>query len=250
MSQPNATLQVMKKIVLYGLTTIALAAILLAVFWQSITTTLAWYVLSYSSNDNQALQLVPEPATALQPTEFTGDRLRFNTLNLAVLASSTPQWRNSSSTVVVTLSERNAAYFVGTMTPFASEFIKNPNFSDDYKERICITGHTASNPCETNLGFVQTLLSSSPADVSLFSFRTTKINHSIFISLKDLYIAPDTKVIYEITSETFTGYLTYSPTASLAFLFGVDGSEYELSFLSMSEAEVLEILNNTSIEAN
>lgn len=250
MSQPSATLQVMKKIVLYGCATFIFIAILLAVFWQSITATLAWYVLSYTTSDNGALYLIPIPAATLQPTDFAGETLRFNTLHVPVLASSTVQWRNSSSTVVVTLDNRNAAYYVGTITPFASEFVRNPNLSTDYKERLCVKREASINPCESNQGFIQTLLTTSPETVSLFSFRTKKITHSIFVSLKDLYIAPDTQTIYELKSDTFTGYLTYSPTTSLAFLFTADGAGYELSFLSMSEGEVLEILNNTTIKTN
>ncbi|MFT5832179.1 MAG: hypothetical protein ACI9SY_000562 [Candidatus Paceibacteria bacterium] len=221
-------------------------------FWPTIATTLGWYTLSYVTNDNPTLVVVPTETLTLIPQNQMQEHIDFNQIKIPILNSSEAELRNDASTVAITLSDKKAAYFVATMPLFAQELSINPNFTADYRVHICVPNiqKEIGNPCESNQGFIQNLLSVSPKDVSLFSTRSDKIYHSVFVNLKNLYIPADTRAMYQLNSETFTGYMTYSPTASLAFLFDENGDGYELSFLSMSQEEIVEVLQGISLTTN
>lgn len=234
----------MKRIVLYISITLAVLGIFILLGWQSISTTLGWYALLFNV-DNSALTVSPTNLILPAP-EPTGTELAtFDQASFPVLQNSTPELRNGSSSLVVTLNERNASYYIATMTPFANRFAANPGLSQEFKDIICSDTHWSlrGNPCETNQAFLSTMLSINPDDVSVFSSRETKIIHSSFTALKNLYIAADTTDMYTLNSDEFTGYLTYSPTVSLAFIFDTTGNQYELSFLSMTKEEVLDVLS-------
>jgi hypothetical protein len=242
----------MKKIVLALCFVLVFSTSIMVVFWPAITTTLGWYTLSYATNDNLTLVVVPTETLTLTPQNQTQEHINFNQIKVPILNNSEAELRNDASTVAITLPDKKAAYFVTTMPPFAQELSMNPNFIADYRVHICVPSikKGIENPCENNQGFIQNLLSVSPKDVSLFSTRSSKIYHSVFVNLKNLYIPANTNAMYQLNSETFTGYMTYSPTASLAFLFDENGDGYELSFLSMSQEEIVEVLQGISLTAN
>lgn len=217
--------------------------------WQSISTTLGWYALVLNTN-NPALTITPTNLTlsAVQETDTT--LMSFKQIAIPILQGTTPELRSGSSTLVVSLPERGGAYYVASMTPFATQFATNPAFSQEFKDIICTDTHQSllGNPCDSNHAFIATMLSINPEEVSPLSARGTKIMHMSFTSLKNLYVAADTSIIYALETDNYTGFLTYSPTVALAFIFDSAGNEYELSFQSMSEEDILQVMQGITPE--
>jgi len=235
----------MKPVLLYGAVFVLCVVVVTMLFWRPIMTTLAWYTLQHEIGDNQVLTLTPRTTLPLPDRTDTDARTPFQTLSIPAPTDKT-ELRNASSTLVVTPGDSGQTYILSSITPFAQQFVNNPNLTVESKNKIC-SGKTRPlllNPCADNQVFVQTVLSVTPDDVSLFSTRETKVFHTVFVSLKQLYVPLETEQMYMVTTDTLQGYLAYSPTRSLAFVFDQAGVGYEMAFFAMDQAAIATVLQH------
>ena len=227
-----------------------LLLLVITIFWQTLTATAFWGLAVYQAKDHGATKLTPEPELVLPIATSTASSTAYGTVQIPHLFTQTEVLQAPDGVrVVFSDNDSNAYYLISVMGTYKDGFLAGQSDATATEFASLCSGLTniyTTNPCLSDRTFISAVMETSNKTARLFSSPERKNAAATFLLLKTTYVPGATSSITPFQSPEISGYLAYEPIDSIAYLFDINETGYEIVFVHMDQAEIESVLASIS----
>lgn len=231
---------------------VVIGLLLIAVlFWQFLISTAGWVAAKQVTSNIPATYTTLETIAAITATS-SATTTEFNTLLLPKPFENTTVRNQTAQILVIKDVDSQAFYLAAPMPTFAQTLTNNSAYSETERLSACANMQAVfeRDPCNSNLDFVHVLFTTARTAANIFSSTHKKQAATTFLILREFYLPNDTKMLQQADTPYGTVYLARSGEKAQVFLFANDGTEYELTFVKMTEEEMFEVLQAITLQSD